>query len=52
MAMALAQDGSGFPFLAPCVYKYLCGMDLSCINIDPDEVPDYEVRDFLQKVTF
>ena len=50
MAMSLPQEGSGFPFFAPCAYKCLCGMDPSAIAILPDEVPDFEAQALIEKV--
>ena len=50
--MSPAQDGSGFPFLAPCVvYKYLCGMSVSSIQIDLLEVQDFEIKNILERVS-
>ena len=49
MAMSIAQEGSGFPFFATCVFDYLCGKDVNDITID--DVPDYEARDLLCKVS-
>ena len=50
MAMAVVQGGSGFHFLAPCVYQYLCGIDVSAIPVSTDDIPDYEVTAVVQKV--
>ena len=52
MSMALAQDGSGFPFFAGCMYQYLCGKKISDIEVDIEAVPDYEVYQFLTKVFY
>ena len=43
MTMADVQGGSGFHFLAPRVYQYLCGVDVSAIPVSTDDIPDYEV---------
>ena len=50
MAMAIVQGGSGFHFLAPCVYQYLCGVDVSAIPVSTDDIPDYKVTAVVQKV--
>ena len=48
--MAVVQGGSGFHFLAPCVYQYLCGVDVLDIPVSTDDIPDYEVTTVVQKV--
>ena len=50
MAIALAQGGSGFPFFAPCVFKYMSGVKPSEIVMTLPEVPFVEVRTVLDKV--
>ena len=50
MTMADVQGGSGFHFLAPRVYQYLCGVDVSAIPVSTDDIPDYEVTAVVQKV--
>ena len=50
MAMSLVQDGSGFPFLAPCIYQYLQGMKVHDISVDIADVADYASRSLLEKV--
>lgn len=50
MAMSLAQGGSGFPFFSPCVFKYLCGVDISSIPIQHNQVPDPDAMELLEKV--
>ena len=44
MAMSLAQEGSGFPYIAPPVYEYLCGAQLSTIDPTVEDVPNLEVK--------
>ena len=51
MAMAIVQGGSGFPFFAPSVYKYLCGSRLEEICVEVDEVPNIEVKQLLHQVS-
>ena len=50
MAMSLVQEGSGFPYFAPPVYEYLCGAELSSIKVTVDDVPNLEVRAFIEEV--
>ncbi len=51
MAMAVAQDGSGFPFFATCLYDYICGKDLTDIEVDIEMVPDAEAYILLSEVS-
>ena len=48
MFMSFSQDGSGFPFLSPCIYEYLRGVDPSDIKITIEDVGDYEAQKMLQ----
>ena len=48
LAMSLVQDGSGFPYVAPPLFEYLCGM--STIDMTKEDVPSYEVQQLLQQV--
>lgn len=50
MAMSLVQGGSGFPFFAPPMYQYLCGMEMSSIAVSTQDVPNLEVLSLLEKV--
>ena len=50
MAMAVVQGGSGFQFLAPCIFQYLCGVELSGIPVDPQDIAEPEAVILLQKV--
>jgi hypothetical protein len=50
MAMSLVQDGSGFPYLAPCLYQYLQGVQVHNISVSIDEIADYDIRALLEKV--
>jgi hypothetical protein len=50
MGMSLVQNGSGFPFFAPCVYSYLTGASMSSIRVEQEEIPDTAVKRMLQKV--
>ena len=47
--MSISQDGSGFPFLAPPIYEYLCGK--KDIDIVLDDIASFELREFLQQVS-
>ena len=51
MAMSLVQGGSGFPFLAPPVYKYLCGQNIEDILVTFEDISDIEISMFLTKVS-
>ena len=51
MAMSLIQGGSGFPYLAPPMYDYLCGKDAISIEVSAEDVPSIDVTQLLQKVT-
>ena len=48
MAISLVQGGSGFPFFAPPVYQYLCGVEMPTIELQ--DVPNFEVISLLEKV--
>ena len=50
MAMSVVQDRSGFSFLAPPVYQYICGVDIPRISIADEDVPDYDVRKIIEEV--
>ena len=50
MAMGITQGGSGFRFMATCLYSYLCGTSLSTIMIPDEEVPSYEVKRLIEQV--
>ena len=48
--MSITQGGSGIPFVAECVYKYLCSGESIRISVPPDKVPDRMLRFALEKV--
>ena len=50
MAMSILQQGSGFPFIAPCVYQYISDVSLSSIDISIEDVLNVEVRSIIDKV--
>ena len=50
MSMSLVQGGSGFPFFAPPMFKYLCGVEMSSIEVSQQDVPNLEVLSLLKKV--
>ena len=50
MAMSLLQQGSGFPYLAPCIYQYISGVELSAIDVSIEDVPSFELRSMIEKV--
>ena len=43
-AMSITQGGNGFPFLAECVYTYLCSGESTGIFVPTDKVPDQTLR--------
>lgn len=49
--MSITQGGSGFPFLAAPVYKYLCTGEYMNINLTNSEIPDPTLRFVLDKVS-
>ena len=51
MALSLLNGGSGFPFLAESTYEYLCGVPLSSVTVLDNEIPSYEVKELLDKVS-
>lgn len=51
MAMTIINCGGGYPFFAPSVYSYLCGIALNDIVVHSDEVPDYEMKTMINEVT-
>ena len=51
MVMTIVNCGSGYPFLAPSVFSYLCGLPIADIVVGTEEVPDYEIRAVIEKVT-
>ena len=50
MAMGLANGGSGYPYMAPPMFEYLCGADIAEICVTDLDVPNLEVRQLIQKV--
>lgn len=50
MAMSLGQEGSGFPYFSDSIYKYWCGVDPMTIELDVDDIPDFDVKDVLLQV--
>ena len=50
MAVALCQGGSGFPFFAPCIFQYFQGTPVQDITVTIDEIADYEIKCFCEKV--
>ena len=54
MAMSLLQGGSGFPFIAPSVYKYLSlgGAELNAIDISAHDVPRPDVKVLIEEIYY
>ena len=50
MAGALAQGGSGFPIFVPSLYNYMKGDDIDTNHVPIGEVPDYDIRNVIEKV--
>lgn len=50
MAVSIAQGGSGFPFLCKGVYQYLCGKEVSHIDVASTAIPDYDIQAIVDKV--
>ena len=50
MALSLLQGGTGFPFLAPCIYDFICGLPIASLQPSIDHIPDPEVGDIALKV--
>lgn len=51
IAISLVNGGSGFPYMAPPMYQYLCGVDMSENKVSLEDVPSFEVKEMLQKVS-
>lgn len=50
--MSITQEGNGFPFLAECVYTYLCSGESTEISVHTDKVPDQTLRLALEIVLY
>ena len=50
MAMSLTQGGSGFQYIAEPMYDYLCGKEITSINITVEDVTNGEVRNLIEKL--
>lgn len=50
MAVAIAQGGSGFPFLYEGVYQYLSGKEASLVTVTPTAIPDFDIQQIVDKV--
>ena len=48
MAMSVVHGGSGFQFMAPPMYKYLCESEIPLISMEIDDIPN--ARHLLQEV--
>lgn len=48
--MSITQGRNGFPFLAECVYTYLCSGESAGISVPTDKVPYQTLRFALEKV--
>lgn len=52
MAMGLANGGCGYPYMAPPMYEYLCGVDVTQVCVTDLDVPSFEVRQLLLEVLY
>ena len=50
LVMSVAQGGGGYPFFAKSVFDYLCGSNISQLEVDIETVGDEEAYTLLQKV--
>lgn len=50
MGVSIVQGGSGYPYFIPSTFSYLCGTDIHSITVTPEEIPDADVQEPLQKV--
>ena len=50
MAMTIVNCGGGYPFFAPSILSYLCGVPLTDIVVSNDEIPDYEMKIVIDEV--
>lgn len=50
MAMSLVNGGSGYPYMAVPMYRYLCGGNVTADLITTADIPNMEVRQLVQKV--
>ena len=49
IAMSLTQGGSGFQFISEAMYDYLCGKEITSINVTIDDVGNSEIRNLINK---
>ena len=50
VGMSFIHGGSGYPFFAPSLFKYICGEGLCNIKPSIEEVPETELRMILTEV--
>ena len=50
MSMNLLQGGSGFPYLAPPVYQYISGVELSALDVSVEDVANFELQSMIKEV--
>ena len=48
--MSIPQQGSGFPYFTMTTYNYLNNSDISTFKVVLEDIPDPEVRLFLEEV--
>ena len=49
VAMGIVQGSSGFPFLSPPVFEYLCSGEIP-VHVSHEHVPSLEVKTFMNEV--
>ena len=50
VSMSICQGGSGIPFVAQPVYRYLCTGKATGINVNNVDIPDHALRFVVDKV--
>ena len=52
MAMSLVHGGSGFPFIAPYIFRFFCNPCVTEIHLDVDDIPDLGAKMLTEKVLY
>lgn len=50
MAMRLSHEASGFPYLAPSAFRYLCKPETLSANLREEDIPDFDAITLVEKV--
>lgn len=51
MALSFLQGGTGFPFLAPCIYDFICGLPIASLQPSVDHIPDPQEREIALQIS-